>query len=180
MKVFITRHGKTDYNEKHLVCGVLESQLTEEGIEQARELAEVLLRDQEKNQIKYIFSSPLKRARETAGFAAKALGLEVETDERLMEVHFGACEGVSWDDEEFVHIKRNPFTRYRGGESTIDAAHRAYSFLDDLRSWKLDGNVLIVCHGTFARILSTYFVDYTLDEYWATRWQNCELRGYEL
>ncbi len=180
MKVFITRHGKTDYNERQLVCGVLESQLTEEGRAQAEELARILERDQERNRICHIFSSPLKRAVETAGYAARALGLEIQTDERLMEVHFGSCEGVGWDDEEFVRVKRNPFLRYRGGESTIDAAHRAYSFMDDLRSWKLDGNVLIVCHGTFARILSTYFVDYTLDEYWSTRWKNCELRSYEL
>ncbi len=180
MKVFITRHGKTDYNERHLVCGRSEAELTDEGRAQAKALAEELLIGQEKNRIRYIFSSTLKRARETAEYAARALSLEVVTDRRLMEVNFGTSEGVDWEDEEFLFIKRNPFMRYRGGESTIDAAHRAYSFLDELKKRNLDGNVLIVCHGTFARIMSTYFIDYTLEDYWKTRWQNCELKAFEL
>ncbi|MCR5732806.1 MAG: histidine phosphatase family protein [Sphaerochaetaceae bacterium] len=180
MKVFITRHGRTNYNEQRLVCGISEAELTEEGKAQAIELSKKLKAEEAINNIRYIYSSPLKRARDTAGYIASMLNLEVIVDDRLHEVDFGTYEATSWDNEEFKKIKKEPFMKFPGGESTLDAAHRAYSFIDEIKKKNLDGNILIVCHGTFARILSTYFVSYSEKEYQETRWNNCELKVFKL
>ena len=73
MKLFITRHGETDWNVQEKVCGISEAQLTENGRQQAQLLAQQLERDKDKNNIGAIYVSPLKRARETASYIEQAL-----------------------------------------------------------------------------------------------------------
>lgn len=180
MKLYVTRHGETDYNEKRLVCGQIEATLTDKGIAQAKSLAAYLQDNKDLFAIKRIISSPLSRARITASFAETALGLKATYDPRLMEMSFGSMEGVPWEDPEFGRIKINPFSRFPNGESALDVSHRVFSLLDELKEQEKEGNVLLCCHGTLARILSCYFISYTREEYAAIRWGNCELKAFDL
>ena len=66
MKIFIVRHGQTEWNKMHKVCGIAEADLSDEGRKQAVELAIRLKSEQEKNKIEVILVSPLRRARDTA------------------------------------------------------------------------------------------------------------------
>ncbi|MCF0238495.1 MAG: histidine phosphatase family protein [Sphaerochaetaceae bacterium] len=179
MKVFITRHGETELNEKRLVCGQMEAKLTQLGISQAKNLASSILEKKEEYNIKHIFVSPLERARVTASFIEEALGIKAIVDSRLLEQDFGKMDTASWYDEAFLKIRKSPFERFPGGESVVDVAHRAYSFLDELKTKKLEGNVLIVCHGTFSRIMSTYFNSVTFEQYLDLKWKNCEIRAFD-
>ena len=88
MKVYIVRHGQTDWNVQHKAQGRSDIPLNETGRRQAEEL-----RDKIKD-IKFdaVYASPLKRARETAEIATDG-EYKIVFDDRLMERSFGDFEG---------------------------------------------------------------------------------------
>ncbi|MGC8868635.1 MAG: histidine phosphatase family protein, partial [Sulfurihydrogenibium sp.] len=89
-KIYLCRHGESEYNAKKIVQGHIDTNLTEKGIKQAQSLAEFL---KDKN-IQKIVSSDLKRAYQTAKTVAEVLGLTVHVDQRIREMHFGTWEGL--------------------------------------------------------------------------------------
>lgn len=179
MKLFVTRHGETDWNLKHIICGTSEADLTAKGVAQAEALAERLRAEQEQNQIRHILVSPLRRAIATAMPISRALGIDIEIREKLHEVSFGIYEGAAWEDPQYAIAKYEPFKRFTGGESIVLAAQRLYNEIDAVKE-KYDENVLFVCHGTAMRIIDTYFNNYTLEEYRRYHPANCELKEYLL
>lgn len=182
MKLFITRHGETDRNVQKRICGWSEARLTEKGHVQAQELAERLFADKEKNAIKHIYVSPLKRARDTAACIEKVLDIKAVPDDRIKEVFFGDFEGVHWvTDPAFREMLHNPFVTFPNGESLVQAAHRAYGLIEEVRrKHKSDGNVLFVCHGMITVLMCTFFKDYSQNDLLNMRIENCQLLEFEL
>ena len=182
MKIYITRHGETDYNKAHRCCGSTDILLNERGIEQAKELSQIIEGRKDELKISHIYVSDLKRAQQTASFTEKVLGLKAIVDSRIREMDFGTMEGIDWDTPEFVEKKHCAYATFENGESTLKVAHRGYSFLDEIIEKYKDSNdnVLIVCHGTMAKVLSTYFRSYDRDEYDYLRLPNCCFLEYEV
>ncbi len=182
MKLFITRHGETDYNAKALLSGTSEAMLTDKGKEQARALADKMLAEKEKMNIKTIFVSPLQRARDTSSYIEKALGIEAIVDSRISEIDFGDLEGASWPSDEFLYVRDNPFVRFPNGESLLGAAHRAYSFIEEVKQKykNQDGNILFVCHGLITVLMTTFFNDLSQEEFAKLRIKNCALLEFDL
>ncbi|MBO8435885.1 MAG: histidine phosphatase family protein [Spirochaetes bacterium] len=178
MKIFLVRHGETEWNAKRKVCGMLEADLSENGRMQAQLLADYIAKHKDELKIEAIYTSPLRRARETALPIEKALGLEATVEYDLHEVNFGEKDGTDWDDPEFKAFKAEPFKRFPGGESASDAVQRSYNLLDGLRR-KHSGNILLVAHATIIRIMDTYFHSRTMEEYKAFRPANCQMIEYE-
>jgi probable phosphoglycerate mutase len=83
------RHGETETNRLGLVAGATDVALNETGWQQARAAAASLAG----RGIGAIYSSPLRRARDTAGCVADALGLPVSIVPELAERHWGELEG---------------------------------------------------------------------------------------
>ncbi len=149
-RYFVARHCEGEHN----VAGVLASgpeknghgaRLTEKGTVQAEKIAMAL----KKPGIDVIYSSPLKRAVETAKIISKATGAPVKTDKRLSEVEFGTFNGSPvgkyWeffanDAERFV--KAPP-----GGENLSDVKKRMIEFWKEIDSENSGKNILIVSHG---------------------------------
>lgn len=88
------RHGITDWNMEKRFQGQLDIPLNDQGRAQARALAQRL--GQEAWDV--IYASDLSRARETAEICGAALGLKVQTDERLREVYYGLQEGSTHEE----------------------------------------------------------------------------------
>ena len=92
---FIFRHGETDYNlEKRWQGQGVDTDLNETGIKQAEFLAEKL----KDLGIEKIYSSPLKRAVQTANIVNKTLNSSIELIPELTEGSLGLCEGMKVDD----------------------------------------------------------------------------------
>ena len=176
MKLYIARHGETAWNAENLVCGRTDLPLTERGMEQARLLAENAVG----KGIEVIIASPLLRARQTAQAVSDAIGVPVEIDQRLIELDFGIFEGKSRKDPGFVYTRTQFPTRYPGGESAFQMAHRVYSCLEDVKQKYAGKTVLLVCHGGVCRMVRSYFMDLTNDEYSYYYAGNAELVEYEL
>ncbi|UYT08135.1 histidine phosphatase family protein [Treponema denticola] len=180
MKLFVVRHGETDWNSKMMACGVSEALLTEKGKNQAKELAERLAAEQDKNKISLIYVSPLKRAVATAAYIEKALGIKAKIDDRLKEINFGTFEGEDWRKPEFLKITDNPFFRFPQGETLVQTAHRAYGIIEEVKIKHKTENVLFVCHGMISTMICTYFRSYSQEELEKIEIKNCQLLQFEL
>ena len=176
MRIYVARHGQTQWNVEDKVCGRTDLPLTEEGQRQAQILCD---RIGERN-IDLIIASPMLRARQTAAPAAEKYGIPMIVDSRLIEQDYGIYEGVSRFDEGFLSNKRQFAYRYPGGESMMDVAHRVYALLEEIRQKHEGKNVLLVCHGGVCRVIRTYFEDMTNEEYFHYSEENAAVREYVL
>lgn len=175
MKIYFTRHGETEWNSRDIICGITEIGLSDKGIEQAKELAGKISRSCP--DISVLISSPMKRALDTAAYAAKALGLDIITDKRLREWNYGSYEGKHRDAEGFLDAKLEFGCRMPGGgESVFDLVNRVYGLIDEIREKYADKNVLLVCHGGICRVIETYGRNMTRKEFAGFFMGNCELR----
>ena len=175
MRLYVARHGQTAWNAEYLVCGSTDLPLTEQGLAQAEVLASLTAG----KGITRIVASPMIRAMQTAKPSGEALGLPVETDDRLREQDYGIYEGVRRDDPDFLANKRQFCVRYPGGESMMDLAARVYGFLLDLKKRYPEETVLLVCHGAVCRTIRSFFVDMTNEEYFSYSPDNASLQMYE-
>lgn len=96
-KIYLLRHGQTDWNKEGRIQGHLEVPLNEVGREESRRLMPVL----ERLGVEKVLSSDLSRAIETARLAAPKLGHL--TDARLRETHLGVLQGKTRDEIHAEH-----------------------------------------------------------------------------
>jgi broad specificity phosphatase PhoE len=89
--LLLARHGETDWNRESRFQGHADPPLNELGREQARGLAQLLAGDQ----IAALYTSPLRRAVETAEIVGRRLRLPVNVDTALMEVDVGSWSGLT-------------------------------------------------------------------------------------
>lgn len=178
MKLYVTRHGETEFNAQNRISGVTDILLTENGIAQARAMAQ---KAKEYGDIQRIIASPLKRAQMTAQIVGDLLGLPIQTDERLTEWDYGSFEGKDRFTEGFAETKAEFGVRMPdGGESVFQIVQRTYNVIDDVKRLYPEENVLLVCHGGICRVIDSYFHDMTVDRFMHFFMGNCELRVYEL
>ena len=176
MKLYVARHGETEWNALNKICGRTDIPLTERGLEQAKLLAANMT----DKQLDVIIASPMIRAQQTAAAVSEVIDVPVLTDERLIEQNFGDFEGLDRGTPEYLANKRQFAYRYPGGESQMDVAYRVYGLIEELKGKYPDKNVLLVCHGGVCRSIRTYFVDMTNDEYFLYSEENAASKVYEL
>jgi len=146
----LVRHGQTDWNLEGRYQGQSDVPLNDKGLAQARSLAEQL-KDQS---FAAIYSSDLRRARQTAEPIANLLGINIQLEARLREINQGQWEGVLVEDIKARYAKiwsqrtEDPANvRPPGGETVREVATRVYTALDEITSRHSDENILIVSHG---------------------------------
>lgn len=176
MKLYLTRHGQTNWNVQRKVCGRTEAQLTDLGRAQAAQVG----KQAAEAGVTVILASPLQRAQETAAIIAKEVGVSVETEPLLIEQDFGTWEGRSVDDPEYQAKRENLLWRFDGGESPVQVMHRAYTVIETVKKRYPNETVLLVSHGCFCRAARTYFVDVPDGGFYDFYMQNCDLLEFEL
>ena len=93
-KIWFLRHGQTEWNRAFRLQGHLDSPLTDQGIAEAAQQAQVM--PEVLAQKPDILVSPLGRAQQTARIALD--GASFQTDARLMEIHAGGWQGLTRDE----------------------------------------------------------------------------------
>ena len=157
MIIYFTRHGLTEYNKERRIQGLLDSPLTIEGKEKAKELGERLRGEG----IELIYSSDQKRAMDSAKLINEALNLEIRPRRTLREVSMLSHEGMTWaesvatDPERENLIMQRPDLFNEGGIYPYkDALEDAKAFLEELIKCSY-GKVLVVTHGSKLRVITT-------------------------
>lgn len=102
-----------------------------------------------------LYSSPLRRARQTADATAQLLGMTVAEDARLMEIHQGEWTGKDYraivagysDPIRVDGLLPGVGARAPGGESVAEVAERVYASAHDIAAQHPTGRVLVFTHG---------------------------------
>ena len=153
IKLFLVRHGQTEWNLEGRYQGITNTKLTKEGKKQAKLAAKYL----SKVNFSGFYSSPIGRTIETAEIFKKTLNKDYQIKENLKEMNFGKWEGLKFDDI-FVKYKadfgswiKNPFENPpTGGESFKDIIERGSQEINNiLNENEDDGNILLITHGGF-------------------------------
>ena len=159
-RVFLARHGQTEWNPHRRRQGQLDSALTASGVEQAHRHAAVL----RPFAIDGIFASPLGRAMVTADIIGGHLGVPVRVIDELTEVHHGRFAGLT--DAEINarypdHWRRRSVDKYRwtfpDGESYADADLRAGRALARIGRCSAR-RPLVVSHEMIGRMLQRHLL----------------------
>lgn len=177
-KIFITRHGQTDWNKVPKVQGVTDVPLNDEGKKQAQELAEFIKTSN--LHFDKILCSPLSRAFETAKIVSQKNEINLQVEPRLIEQNFGKWEGwANVNGDKSFHLAKQQFAdSYDGGESMMKLAQRIYNLLDELKNISDDKTYLLVTHGGIARVVHSYFYDMTSEEFASFGIKNCQIKEY--
>ena len=146
--ILLARHGETDWNRDYRFQGHADPPLNESGRRQAAELADVLA----DKRLAAVYSSPLRRALETAEILAAPHGLEPVKVEALREVDVGSWQGLT--RTELAERVPEQLARWldggqgwEDGETYEQLARRVLSALLDLAAAHEGGRILAVTHG---------------------------------
>jgi broad specificity phosphatase PhoE len=156
--LYLIRHGQSDLGWQGEAWASARGEqwdppLSERGIEQAALLAgRLLMMDLEPF---VIYSSPLRRANETAEAFARLAGTDIMLDDELVEAHIGGWEGLPFEeiigsDPEFAQHVRNQraiWHRAPGAEGGDAFRARVQGSVDAIVDRHPEENVVIFAHG---------------------------------
>ena len=156
-KVIAVRHGETQWNLEGRFQGQLDSPLTKNGLSQAKAVAKTL----STHNVSLIYSSDLGRALQTAEQISEATDIDILTDNRLRERHFGIFQGMTESDmrasmpDEINNPKhRDPDYIIPEGESMRQASQRGVSCISEIVQNHPGETIVVVTHGG---ILESFF-----------------------
>lgn len=183
IKLYLIRHGETEWNTVKRFQGWTDIELSEKGLKQAE-----LLGKRFKNiHIDELYASPLKRAVKTAEGISKASGLEIKTSEYFKEINFGAWEGKTRSElsalygSEFDDFIKHPQDLPFPGEGSFDnVTKRIKKGLDMVLDGKDDVSIAIVSHGGIIRLMIKYLLDIKEDLYNSTWIDNTSISLVEI
>jgi probable phosphoglycerate mutase len=151
-KIYLVRHGATEWSVTGRHTGRTDIPLTEEGRRQAERLTARLARER----FARVLVSPLSRARETARLVG--LGDVAEVDPDLVEWDYGAYDSLTSAE---IRRDRPGWTPWHdgfpGGETLEQLAARADRILARVRA--VDGDVALFAHGHILRVIAARWLE---------------------
>ncbi len=167
MKIFLVRHGQDTDNAAAVLNGHRDTELTELGRQQARTTAGKL----KGKGIDIVYSSPLRRAYDTARIIANVLGVdEVIADSHLIERDFGVLTGKpvanipNYASERLQTEGVNYFLEAEGAENFPTLLERGRTILHEIKERHPGKSVLIVTHGDIGKMIRTAHEGWTWEE----------------
>ena len=162
MKLYLVRHGQTDWNVARKFQGDTDIPLNQTGIEQAHMVKEKL----NNINIYLCISSPLSRTLETARIICDNQ-IPIITNQLLIERDLGEYEGKiieesHYDGSLYWDYKLN--LNDKGVESIKDLFKRCEEFLNQIKEEYKDKNLLIVSHGATIRAIHYIISSYSEEE----------------
>lgn len=184
-KVYIFRHGQTFDNRDHIFSGWRDTDLTPEGIEEAKKIAEEL-----KNElVTKAYQSDQVRSKHTLDIVLSGYheGVEIITAPRIKERDYGDLTGLKKDEieqkdpENYNLWHRSYDVPPPNGESIKDVENRVLPFLNELKDQiKPDDIIFISTHGNSIRPMRKYFEGLTNEEMCSYEYTPGQIFRYEV
>ena len=174
LKLYIVRHGQTEWNVLEKFQGQLNSPLTLEGIKKIKETSAEL----EDIKFEAVYTSELGRTISTADIILQHNNFEkgknnseklrLQKLSELNEIHFGEWQGMDFKEiflkypkeaHSYFYDVKNYTAKNIKGEELIDGLKRFLKGLNKIRTSHKSGNILIITHGTVLEL----FLNHTQD-----------------
>lgn len=158
-KIFLVRHGETDWNRERRVLGRSEVPLNSTGVSQVKDLASFL----PVFKIHTVYSSPLKRTIQTAKVLSSHLGIKLESDSHFTEADTGLWEGHLWKEFDNDPVKKDYYLYPEtvgppNGETFSQVIKRAVLGVESLLHRHTEGGFLIVTHSDLIRSILCHYL----------------------
>jgi broad specificity phosphatase PhoE len=167
-QIIVARHGETEWNASEIFRGRRDIGLNDTGIKQAELLGNYLT----DLRIEAIYSSPLKRALDTARSVAKHHSLDVNVNPGLMDFNYGAWEGLTHQAVKDKYrelytqwLKEPHLVNIPEGENLGEVRERAKSLLDRVVS-KHSGLVVLVSHRVVNKVMICSMLGLENSHFW--------------
>jgi phosphoserine phosphatase len=182
-RIYLLRHGETEWNREQRAQGCSNDiPLSDVGINQAEAIANRLCEEK----IDKIFSSPLKRAYQTAEIISKHHSMAVKTYHELREINFGCWEGLNFKEigeryPEVIKIWRATphLAKIPDSESLLELKERSMGKLMEMLKIHSEDNILIVSHGITCKVIIAALMGIDLGNLHKIRQDNTGLNIFE-
>lgn len=179
-EIILVRHGETDWNVAEVFRGRSDVVLNEKGLKQAELLAGYL----GSVEIDAVYSSPLKRALQTAEAIANRKRLEVNVASGLVDFDFGNWQGLSHQEVRYKYkelyvewIDHPEWVQMLSGENLGDVRRRAMAVVDDVIR-QHNGNAVLVSHRVVNKVLICTLLGLDNSHFWNIRQDTCGLTSF--
>lgn len=179
MRIYLVRHGETEWNREEVFRGRVDVPLNENGIRQAERTAFSL----RNLNVATILSSPLVRARKTAELISERTSAPILVLDTLTDIKFGVWEGLPLREverrfpKEFLIWKHTPQRWKVEGAETLGSVRRRV--LKMLLGLKRDEDVVIVTHRVVCKVLSCLLLRIPTSRFWYLRFDPCSISIFE-
>lgn len=170
MKIYFTRHGETKWNKLGIIQGQLDSPLTEDGIQMAKDL-HAMSKDIHFDKV---YSSDLGRAYDTCKLICP--DQEIIKTKLLREIDVGNWSGktLAQVQEEFRDLHKMYFetpSSYKrdDGESIYDLENRVKKFFEEAIYPEKEDTILVVTHGVTIVSMFNIMENVSVDNFWTNR-----------
>jgi broad specificity phosphatase PhoE len=169
LRLFVVRHGETEWVRERRFAGLRDIPLTAAGRDQCAAVARALA----SATVAAVYASPLERARASAEVIAKPHGLPVRIVPAFSEMTFGSWEGLTRDEarardpEAWAQWRSAPhMLKLAGGETIPEVAARVTAGIEALQEAHDGQTVVLVSHGVVARVIVLGALGLGLDRLW--------------
>ncbi|ABR49742.1 Phosphoglycerate mutase [Alkaliphilus metalliredigens QYMF] len=177
-RIYLIRHGETQDNYEKKLCGWIDGPLNQLGKIQAAGCGEAL----RNIKMHVIYTSPLKRAYETAEAIRGERQEEVIVVEELKELHFGDLEGWTMKAVQETHpdiyngIRTDSVNfQFPNGESMKQMHERATKKIEELIEKHPNENIVIVAHSGVLRSVIAHLITGKIDHHWSFKVDHCSI-----
>lgn len=177
-KLYLIRHGETEWNANYKVQGTIDINLNEKGIKQAELVAKRLVNEN----IEVLYTSSLNRAKTTAEKIAQELKLEIKELHEYREICLGPWQGLTINEinekyAEHYKIYREKPSEFNmpGAETFLQVAERFCKTVNSTIIENKDKNIAIVSHGTAIKAAIINILGIDIDYYNKFRIDNASI-----
>jgi broad specificity phosphatase PhoE len=167
-KLILARHGETAWNVEKIFRGRMDVNLDELGIKQAELLGKYL----SNWKLEAIYSSPVKRALDTANIVARYQKIGVHVAEGLIDFDYGKWQSLPEQEVKRLYPAllsewhNNPHkVKIPGGESLEDVRRRAIEVVNEVIS-KYQGSIVLVSHRVVIKVLICSLLGLDNSHFW--------------
>jgi len=167
--IILVRHGECEGNIKGMFRGRADFPLNKRGLVQAEDLS----RELKKFPLKYIYCSPLYRARQTAEAIGKQCGVEIKIEESFNNIELGSWEGrfmkeiaQEYPKEWELWVHNPEKLRVKDMETLYDVQKRAKTCLDNLVSKHGGETLAVVSHRAVLKPLISACLNIASPYFW--------------
>jgi len=164
VEILLIRHGESEADLLNVHEGRADFSLTDLGHRQASAMAE---RVSSEIPPEKIWSSTLRRAKETASYLAEHMGCEVIYEDDLREFNNGVFAGVDFEEAKKLPLPEHPHERVQDGESFIEFRMRIEMIFSEIITTSTQNRIAIVAHGrVINNILQSFLKNPITKDYW--------------
>ncbi len=161
-RIVMVRHGQTELNRANCFRGRIDVPLNEAGLRQARQTG---LAVRERHDVAAVYSSPLRRAMQTAEAIGEAAGVAARAHPGLLDFSYGEWEGRHFEevqraypDQYQLYLVAPHRARIPGGESLRTFRRRVAAAAESIAAAHPSETVVLVGHWMVCRVLACHFL----------------------